>query len=374
MFESKNRTLPVILIFGPVLTAVSGVSTHVRLLQKSALSKSYTFVHFIIGSEGKNESKIASLLRFISSPLILAFHTIQLWPEIVHINTSFNPKSVWRDFVYLLIVKMLGRKVVYQIHGGYLPEDFCGKSKFIHSIIRKMLSIPEVVVLLCDAERQSYLDFSPIQKLEIIPNAIDLGEYDSFSSRDYNSTKLNLGYIGRLVEVKGIQHTIKALSILQEKYHYSDFHFQIAGSGPYEDELKKLVQVLNLSEFVSFLGPVFGDNKTKFWKTADLFVFPTYHQEGLPYTILESMAAATPMVLTRMGAMDEVVENHKQGVFIEPEKPEELAKTLFDLLNDRNKLRDMSSAALKRVQEAYGIQQLSSNFQQVYRALVNEHD
>ena len=124
------------------------------------------------------------------------------------------------------------------------------------------------------------------------------------------------------------------------------------------------------SDLVSFLGPIFCDDKKKFWKTADLFVFPTYHQEGLPYTILESMASATPMVLSRMGAMDEVVENDKQGVFVESQKPDELARTLFELLNDRDKLRDMSSSALERVKEAYSIQHLGDRFDKVYRSLI----
>lgn len=371
MSYTKNKNLPVILIFGPVLTAVSGVSTHVSLLQKSSLSKNYKFVHFIIGSEGKNETKITRLFRFISSPLTLSFKILRLRPAIVHINTSFNPKAVWRDFAYLLIAKMLGRKVVYQIHGGYLPEEFCGKNKFIHKIIKNMLLMPETVILLCDAERQAYLDFAPVQNLKVIPNAIDLNEYKDSVPGEYKLEEIKLVYIGRLVEVKGIQHTIMALSILREKYNYSTLHFYIAGSGPYENTLKKQVKELNLSEFISFLGPIFNDEKKKFWKTADLFVFPTYHQEGLPYTILESMASATPMILTRMGAMEEVVENHKQGVFVEPKQPEKLAETLFKLLNNHDKLRKMSSASLERVQEAYSVQHLGSSFNKVYSSLVN---
>lgn len=372
MPNTNSKTLPVVLIFGPILTAVSGVSTHVSLLKKSSLSKTYKFEHFIIGSEGKNETKITRMFRFIISPLALAFHTLRLQPEIVHINTSFNPKAVWRDFIYLLVVKILGKKVVYQIHGGYLPEDFCGNNKLIHIIIKKMLSMPDVVILLCNDERQAYLNFAPIQKLEVIPNAIDLDEYTNSAPKKYNSPEIKLVYIGRLVEVKGIQHTIMALSILRKKHCSSALHFYIAGSGPYEGTLKKLVKELELSEFVSFLGPIFNDDKKKFWETADLFIFPTYHQEGLPYTILESMASATPMILSRMGAMDEVVENHKQGVFVEPKEPEKLAETLFNLLNNHDKLRDMSAASLERVKEAYSVQHLGNSFDKIYSSLVNK--
>ena len=69
--------------------------------------------------------------------------------------------------------------------------------------------------------------------------------------------------------------------------------------------------------------------------------------------------------------MGEVVENQIQGVFVEPKQPEKLAETLFKLLNDHDKLRDMSIAASQRVSEAYSIQQLSKSFSQVYRGLTN---
>ena len=133
--------------------------------------------------------------------------------------------------MYLLITKMLGRKVVYQIHGGYLPMEFCNNNSMIEWLIKKMLSMPDVVVLLTQAEYGQYRDFAQIRQLEVIPNAIDLSEFEGFMPRSYDSAVINLAYIGRLVEEKGVQDTLKALVILRERRGLMIFTLPLQGRG-----------------------------------------------------------------------------------------------------------------------------------------------
>ena len=63
---------PVALVLGPRLEGVSGVSTHLNLLLGSALREDFRFVHFQVGSEGRNEGPLGRLLRLVLSPLRLA--------------------------------------------------------------------------------------------------------------------------------------------------------------------------------------------------------------------------------------------------------------------------------------------------------------
>ena len=87
---------------------------------------------------------------------------------------------------------------------------------------------------------------------------------------------------------------------------------------------------------MTFLGTVFGKEKQRFWKQADLLVFPTFHQEGLPYALLEAMAAATPAVISNVGAIAEVIKDGKHGVFVESKNPVQLAIILELLMSDRD--------------------------------------
>ena len=113
-----------ILLLGPDLTAVSGISTHLNQLLASEVARRFRALHFQVGSEGRDESRIGKLWRALVSPVLLLWLLLRHRPEIVHINTAMEPKAFWRDLVYLLIARACGRRIVYQVHGGMLPEEF----------------------------------------------------------------------------------------------------------------------------------------------------------------------------------------------------------------------------------------------------------
>ena len=136
------------------------------------------------------------------------------------------------------------------------------------------------------------------------------------------------------------------------------------------DELRELVQRENVSDAVEFLGPVFGEAKIRFWQGIDLFLFPTKHKEGLPYTILEAIASATPVLTTRVGGIPDVIEDGLQGEVLSECDPASVADALGHLLANRQRLRSMSSAALQRAREHYGIDRLATQFDRLYQTML----
>src|SRR5881396_3276118 len=90
-----------IVLLGPSLDAVSGVSTHVQMLLASDLARDYDLLHFQVGSEGRWENALQKLKRFTLSPLQLALFLLRTGAQVVHMNASLDPKSYWRDLVYL---------------------------------------------------------------------------------------------------------------------------------------------------------------------------------------------------------------------------------------------------------------------------------
>lgn len=112
------------MLLGPALHAVSGVTTHLNQLFHSSLAHDHQLLHFQVGSEGRKESRLSKLLRFAASPLQFVQAVRRQRPQIVHINTSMEWRSYWRDIVYLALAKAMGKRVVYQVHGGALPQVF----------------------------------------------------------------------------------------------------------------------------------------------------------------------------------------------------------------------------------------------------------
>ena len=105
-----------VLVAGPSLHAISGVSTHVNLLLAAAWSDvsddALTLTHFQVGSEGRNEGPAVRIARLMLSPWQLAACLVARRIDILHLNTSLDPKPYWRDAAYLGVARLLGRRVI----------------------------------------------------------------------------------------------------------------------------------------------------------------------------------------------------------------------------------------------------------------------
>jgi glycosyltransferase involved in cell wall biosynthesis len=357
-----------IAMLGPALVAVSGVTTHLNQLFGSSLANEVTLLHFQVGSEGRKESAVQKLARFLISPFVFAGFLLRMRPHIVHINSSLEPKSYWRDIAYLLVARSLGRKVVYQVHGGALPEEFFSGNAFLTGLLRWVLSMPDAVVLLAQVELDAYQRFVPKQRLVVAANAIDAGPLVSKPIKSKTAGPLQLVYLGRLAWNKGIYEAIEALGTLVKEGR--DLKLSIAGGGPEESAIKQRVAELGLSEHVRFPGPLFGEAKDALWSASDVFVFPTFHREGLPYALLEAMAAGAVPITTRVGGIPDVMQDGVHGLLIEAKDPAGLARAIGRLDDDRDALARMAEAGRQRVLAEYTVERLAQDFKRIYATLI----
>ena len=358
-----------ILLCGPSRSAVSGVATHLNQLFNSSLADKYTLHQFQVGSEGRDEGRLRKILRYLLSPMEFAAALIRFRPAIVHLNTSMEAKSYWRDLVYLCVARLFRRKVVYQVHGGGLPSSFLGENRISQAFLRATLRMPDAISLLAAVELEEYRRFKAGRRLDVVPNAIRLEDYAGAEAKRFDRKELVLGYIGRLADDKGIRETIEAIATLRRDGTEA-FSLRIAGSGPDDAYLRQLASETGVGEIVEFLGPIFGEDKMRFWEGIDIFVFPTFHREGLPYTILEALASGTPTLSTRVGGIPDVIQDRVQGVLLDDHDPASVATAIEAMLSDRRRLREMSVAAMQRASDHYGVERLASQFDRIYQELL----
>ena len=359
---------PVILMLGPHRAAVSGVSTHLNLLMDSALGDEYDIVHFQVGSEGRDEGAIGKVLRLLVSPFFLAASIIFRHVAIVHINTSLNRKAYWRDLVYLFVSKALGARVVYQVHGGELPRKFFANRPALTSFLRRTLRIPDLVVVLAQIELNAYKEFIPGQQVVALPNGIDCRPFSAVPTvRSDPTHPLQIVYVGRIAREKGLYETLQGLRLAHELG--VDARLVIGGSGVEEPRLRRYAQALGIANRVVFVGPVFGNDKVKLLSGADVMVLPSY-SEGLPYALLESMAAGVPVIATPVGAIPDVVSHDIHGFLVPPRDGKAIAEAIAILAGDREKLSWMSRACRRRVRAAFSIERLAQEFSYHYARLV----
>jgi glycosyltransferase involved in cell wall biosynthesis len=364
MPDLEDRPIKVMLL-GPSLDAVSGVSTHLNQLRLSSLASEFTLLHFQIGSEGRQESPLKKMGRYVFSPFQFFIRLLKHRPHIVHLNTSMGLKSFWRDLVYFFIAHAMGKKIVYQVHGGDLPADFFIRSGALTSLLKQALRRADTVILLTQEELRAYKKFAPGARLELIANAVDPGMDPAWKKTPpAQSRPLRLIYLGRLAESKGIFELVDALAMTHRQG--MNIELAIAGSGPDEPRLRALVDKLDLTACVNFAGVVTGDEKKRIWEWADLFVFPTYY-EGLPYALLEGMAARTPPLVCAVGGIPDLIDDGVHGLLIDVKDPAALASAIGRLNNDRQLICSMGEACRQRVASGYSIDRLAQDIGRTYR-------
>lgn len=353
-----------VMLLGPSLNAVSGVSTHLNQLLKSHLVDEFNLIHFQVGSQGRNETHVRKLLRIAFSPLQLLWRLIQHRPQIVHVNTTMDAKGYWRDLVYMVIARSLGTKIIYQIHGGALPQDFFRDSQVLTHLLQWVLRSSDMVVVLGRESLTAYQAFAPGLNVAAIPNAITPGDDPHWKRTQKGGDRpLSLVYVGRLAESKGVFEIIESLAILH--LDNRPMSLIVAGNGPAEEGMRARVMAHGLQQHVRFVGVVHGAEKERLWNESDLFVFPTYH-EGLPYALLESMAARTPPLISPVGEIPDVVEDGVHGFFVPCRDPQALANAICRLDSDRDLIHRMGESGRQRIVSHYTSDRLAVDFRRTY--------
>ena len=357
---------PVVLILGPHRAAVSGVSTHLNLLLGSTLQHGYDLVHFQVGSEGREENAFTRIARLVLSPFALFASIVFRQVSIVHLNTSLNVRAYWRDLAYLLVAKLLRARVVYQVHGGKLPHEFF-TGELARGFLRWTLMLPDFVVVLAQAELDAYRLFVPEQQVTLVPNGIDTAPFARVPTvSGETGHPLRLVYIGRLAREKGLYETLQGLRLAQELG--VDARLVIAGEGAEESRLRRYAQALGVGAKVAFAGAVFGEDKVRLFAGSDAMVLPSY-AEGLPYALLEAMAAGVPVIATPVGAIPDVVSTGTHGLLVPPRDGRAIAEAIVRLAADREQLCWMSRACRRRVQAAYSIERVAGELNACYEQL-----
>lgn len=127
-------------------------------------------------------------------------------------------------------------------------------------------------------------------------------------------------FVGRLSAEKGVETMIKAWSLLPEA------NLVIAGDGPEGEHLRtKYADIAN----ISFVGKKSRPEVLELMKHCKALIFPSIWYEGLPLTIIESLATGTPVLASSLGAMKEMITHGKNGLLFQPGDPKDLANAII---------------------------------------------
>jgi glycosyltransferase involved in cell wall biosynthesis len=167
-----------------------------------------------------------------------------------------------------------------------------------------------------------------------------------------------IGYLGRLVEKKGMDTLIFALA------HISgagvDFRLEIAGDGPQRVELERLASEQGIGSEVVFRGPIPHDEVFTWLEGLDLFVLACRRddqgdQDGIPVVLMEAMAAGIPVISTHISGIPELIEDGISGMLAKPNDPKSLSQKIKDVVTNPSMASSLAVAARSRIREEFDV-------------------
>ena len=177
---------------------------------------------------------------------------------------------------------------------------------------------------------------------------------------------LKLGVLGRLIPLKNVESLIQATARLADMG--IEVQTEIAGSGPSESSLRDLVASLGVAERVRFLG--WRTDVGRLLAAWDLLVIPSL-EEGFPLSALEAMAAARPVVASRVGGLSELVVDGVTGRLVPPGDTDALVRCIAELAIDRQRLALMGGEGWKRVHGLFSASRMARQTVELYDRLLD---
>jgi glycosyltransferase involved in cell wall biosynthesis len=142
---------------------------------------------------------------------------------------------------------------------------------------------------------------------------------------------------------------------------------KIAGTGPLEPMVREAVARIPSIEYVGWLSSA---ALLQLMGEADLFVLPTEFYEGHPRSAVEAFARQVPVVASRIGAMQEMVEDGETGFLFTPGDADDLVNSVNRALSDNSRLAEVGRRARKQFEAKYSASQNRKMLQDIYASVL----
>lgn len=337
--------------------------------------------------------------------------------EIYRIDSYKNPSPNFATWVYLMNINMQreaatlinrldGKVDIFHAHdwlaanaGIGLKHVFrkpllttihsteIGRRDGIHFDYEKMIHETEAwltyeawKVICCSNYMVSHVRWAfklPEDKITMVPNGVNIQEYTETENIDLNEFRMKFAlpeekivlFVGRLVYEKGIHVFVNAIPKVLSQINAK---FVIVGNGYMKKSLSDLAAAMGLAHKVVFTGFVDDESLKNLQKCADVSVVPSLF-EPFGIVALEAMAAETPVVVSNIGGLAEIVEHDITGIKVYPDNPDSLAWGIKRILLDEEYAERIKKNAYKKVREDYNWDKISQQTKTVYKEVLGDY-
>ncbi|GAB1717118.1 MAG: hypothetical protein NTAFB05_21600 [Nitrobacter sp.] len=208
----------------------------------------------------------------------------------------------------------------------------------------------------------------PREKVIINPNAVDTTRFSAaYDEEKQNRSARKIISVHRFVKKKGLDLLIRAAPLIEDL----GVRIEIYGYGELEEEYRRLIAEIGARN-IEIMGQLSQDEIVDRMKTADLFVAPSVRIEngdmdGIPTSVVESMAAGVPVLTTNLSGIPDLVVDDITGIIVD-QTPESVAEGIRRFYGMPSlKVRAMIRAAAQRARERHDVVRLTRVLMRVWR-------
>lgn len=214
----------------------------------------------------------------------------------------------------------------------------------------------------------------PKDRLIKLPTGINLSRFRYAARTLEPGREVRILTIARLVEVKGVEYSIRAVAKVASRVR--DIRYQIVGGGPLTGQLKKLARELGVAYLVDFLDWQTRDKVLEMYADAHIFVLSGVvgkdgAEEGQPTVVIEAQATGLPVISSRLGGTAECLVDGKSGFLVPQRDVNALADKLFYLIEHPERWAEMGQVGREYIENNLDLQKLNDRLVGIYQDLLS---
>lgn len=285
--------------------------------------------------------------------------------DVLHIQMPYSPLLAGK------IIKYAPKTTVIIGTFHIVPYSWRVKtaSRFLHVAVRGSLKRFDTIISVSEpAARFARTVFH--RKSVILPNVVDMRALEQCTPlAKLDDGKLNIVFLGRLVERKGSLQLLQALEILHKQQQLHNVRVTICGKGPLAPKIEAYIHANHLSAHVHLAGFISEDEKGSYLASADIAVFPSTGGESFGIVLIEAMAAGSGVVLGGDNSGYRSVLSERKNQLFDPNDIPLFAKTLKHFIAD-GRARKSAHLWQKRAIQQYDVRTVGPQIVKIYQAAI----
>ena len=245
--------------------------------------------------------------------IVHAYYILRLKPKVVFLGIPKDFSSFIRMSFELYLAKMMGCKVIGDLHGMNFTFS-AGQS----SLYRKTINKFNVIRVLGQDIKKTVAGTGYQNDISVIDNGIEVPAFVQNHASPFLGDKIKLLYLGAISESKGFGRTLEIFRALHLKYP-ARVELNIAGefvdpvSG---DKFREISADQELASQIHYHKRVLNEEKWNLLLSSNLLLHFTQY-DGQPLTIIEAMACGVPTIATKIGAIPEMITHNENGFLVD---------------------------------------------------------